>query len=207
MPAVRSRSPLPREGRVSTRLHRPRGTSSQETWYRNFSWLAEFGFAIKEHAELSVVYKGPGGRVALTQHPSNREIYMDLQSQRGRHELSIGDLLRLLGDPRWETYRSPIGHGMEAVRSALEAESALLREHGEAFLRGKAGVLLSGLNDARERWVHAWEVEQSLLYARPRAAEAFRRRDYDTVVELFAPLEDHLTPAESKKLQFAKRKL
>jgi hypothetical protein len=77
-------------------------------------------------------------------------------------------------------------------------------------IRQDAGALSQRVRERREQRMLRWR-EESLAdrhrYAAAQAADAFRRKDYHRVVELLQPLEARLTPAERKKMQFARDRL
>ena len=77
---------------------------------------------------------------------------------------------------------------------------------------GSAPELVDRLEASRELLTAEWrekerekEREREHRRAAARAAEAFRDEDFALVIELLAPWDEHLSPAERKKLEYARK--
>jgi hypothetical protein len=87
---------------------------------------------------------------------------------------------------------------------ALAERANALKEYGGSALVGDASLferlLQARSGRVRERW-----AEQRLADATRKAAAAFRKKDWPEVVTLLAPLSANLSPAQQKKLDYARK--
>ena len=103
------------------------------------------------------------------------------------------------------SYRRPAVREPDAVGRALQETSEIFRKYGEGAAKGEADVLLRLAEIGRAR-VTALAMKYKILDARPRAEEAFRRGDYRTVIDAYSSIESVLSPAEKKKLAYARKR-
>ena len=101
----------------------------------------------------------------------------------------------------------------EEIRKESERLAALLTKYCEPLLRGDFS-LWSKLEACGDKVANKWMEEHTkrlsenkVRNARARAEEAFRKKHYREAVTAYESIEEHLSPAETKKVEFAKRKL
>jgi hypothetical protein len=92
----------------------------------------------------------------------------------------------------------------------IRVHARALREAADDVLQGDFGVFddARAIIDAQMIHQRLTEQEESRKYhqqiAVARAAEAFRAKDFNRVIELLSPHADYLTPAERAKLDYAR---
>lgn len=92
----------------------------------------------------------------------------------------------------------------ERVEQLVSQLAQLVRTHAVSALRGDPTYYAS-LRQARTNWFENYMIDSRLERARADVARAWQGKNYAEVVRLFEPLGDELTPAESKKLEYARR--
>ena len=77
------------------------------------------------------------------------------------------------------------------------------RYAGKALLADESTFSL--LSKLRDDWKEAFAKEVLVSQLRPKANDAFRRKNYDEVIRFYESIRSELTPAEEKKLAYAKK--
>jgi hypothetical protein len=117
---------------------------------------------------------------------------------------SIVSLIRTKDSERADSYRVWTAVTPEVVRDGLTLLAKDLKEYGERALKGddEFYALLE-----RRRRISAAEYAAEVKYSvrLPQANEAFRLHDYKKAAELYEGIRESLSPAELKKLEYAKR--
>jgi len=88
---------------------------------------------------------------------------------------------------------------------ALAERAQALKEYGRSALVGDAAIFES-LATARSKRLREHWAAQRLADAARKAADAFRRKNWAEVVSLLAPLGAKLSPAQRKKLDYARKR-
>lgn len=187
----------------------------------------ELGFAVIARRVFDPVAAAYGLR--LNHHTRNRVSYgtREVSLELVYDELRSREVAVLLGQPL--TPEPPLALSdvlsyaaapPECVRSAELLQTSNMRlvesrlAEWRAYLEQYAGSLLSGDDSAfaeayRRRSDRASRYMFELLDRKKiaEADQAWRRRDYGKVVQILSPLSDHLSPAQSKKLEMARRRM
>jgi hypothetical protein len=87
---------------------------------------------------------------------------------------------------------------------ALAERAQILKEYGVSALTGDASVF-EGLSRERTERVQEYWAKQRAADAVGKADDEFRRKNWAEVVRLLAPVGASLSPAERKKLDYARR--
>jgi hypothetical protein len=87
---------------------------------------------------------------------------------------------------------------------ALAERAQILKEYGASALTGDASVF-EGLSRERTERVQEYWAKQRAADAVGKADDEFRRKNWAEVVRLLAPVGASLSPAERKKLDYARR--
>ena len=178
----------------------------------------EFDFLVKEYSfscvkreetyvryESSVVFVNVYlGRSSfeLNVEIGERVIGKDLPESR----FTIGEILYLANPQVAENYHSYQVTTSQSVKTfvgelarivKLHAIPALLGDH--EFFQRVAEIQLQRSNDL----LRTWELNR----VRREVETAWREKDFKRVIEIYDPVKDQLTPAEEKKLQYAKKKI
>ena len=92
------------------------------------------------------------------------------------------------------------------IQRIVQGMGSFFAEHSNDILDPRPDVLQRLVAGRIERQA-GWEVEAreaDIRRASVKAAEAFRGKDYKTVVDILLPYETWLTPAQAKKLAYAR---
>lgn len=92
----------------------------------------------------------------------------------------------------------------ERVEQLVPQLAQLVRTYALRALRGESAYYAS-LSQARTDWFKKYMADSQLERARAEVARAWQRKNYAEVARLFEPLSSELTPAEYKKLEYARR--
>ena len=120
-------------------------------------------------------------------------------------EYDLGELVHLRGPWEYNHYRGWSGSIDLAIDHGLSYLADELRRCGAEALRGDLGVF-DQLAAQRERNVEAFGRYMNAMQSRSGAEEAWSRRDYAGVVRFYDNMQQDLSPAERKKLEYSRKK-
>jgi hypothetical protein len=118
---------------------------------------------------------------------------------------SLGEILKCFGGPA-EKYSCIQVTTPESLSNFLVIFSDFIKKYAIDLLKGDNSAFQQ-LKEARNKECHEYAIEQRLAQMRCILKEAWHTKNYVKVVELLTPLEQHITQAEHKKLEYAKEKL
>jgi hypothetical protein len=161
--------------------------SRQAVRYENESVFLNINFDGQRSFELGVEI----GKISL------------IESER---PFSLGEILRLCGPEH-----SALIDGLmirEAIHlpEALRHLAELTSNHAAEFLRG-GDLPFAKLASQRQTEGDLYALEKTIHTARARSEVAWKKRDHRGVVSALAPIEQHLSPAERKRLEYSRHHL
>lgn len=185
-----------------------------------FSFLvAEFQFRVVETAVTRVRYESGGVFVNVYHGRSSYELGCEIgllprkePAAQDRSENKAEDAFSI-----WEIARMQSASGATersfyqaststAVAELLPRLAELVRQHGRQALVGDP-LFFRDLARAHTAWFEAYQQEGKLTQIRQDVATAWAAKDFRQVVELLDPVADELTPAEVRKLEYARARL
>ena len=95
---------------------------------------------------------------------------------------------------------------IDAIDSSAERLSFLLQKHCKEFLKGSELEFMR-LSKYRDSQCTAYEERVYLEQKRKEAELAWKNKNFQSVVDAYLSIENHLSPAEVKKLSYSKTKL
>jgi hypothetical protein len=122
------------------------------------------------------------------------------------NSFTIGDILYFVNPQIAEDYRPYQVTNTESVRKFVNELAHLVKDYATPALQGDHAFLqrVSEIQLQRsDNLVRGWELNR----VRKDVEIAWRDKDFKRVIQLFEPFEKYLTPAEVKKLEFAKKKI
>lgn len=117
---------------------------------------------------------------------------------------TIWEIARLEGAPGIDERTFLQASTAERVERLVPQLAELVRTYAPRALRGDAAYYAS-LSQARTSWFENYMTDSRLKRARADVARAWQSKNYAEVVRLLEPLSDELTPAEYKKLEYARK--
>lgn len=103
---------------------------------------------------------------------------------------------------RYRTFAATTQQGLTKGLSQLEE---LARRYGQRAFVGDPATFIT-LDKLGKAWAEGYALEVLEGQLRPKAEEAFRRRDYRKAAELFERFRPRLSPADLVKLNIAKKR-
>jgi hypothetical protein len=165
-----------------------------------FLFLEEMGFAEVEAKPTLVRYQKGHVEVDVFHGRQSCEVGAGVTVLGVRY--AMAEIIRTADRAAAKTYRQAVATTPEGVANGLEELSSLMRRYGVDALNGNR-QFLSVLAKQREHWSEDYALDVLADQLRPRAEEAFRRRDYVMAAELYARIKERLTRAEVTKLEIA----
>jgi len=174
-----------------------------------FSFLVDrYGFEMKTPAPTLVEFGSPAVLLRVYHGRQSYEINVELNLQtewkQGVAPFTISDVLRVGG----ASHELPNGviqaSTRTAVRSGVQRLSDLLRKYGLDAIAGNP-FAYRRLATERSRAAVAEAEALRLRDLRRKAETAWRNRDFRTVEQAYSQMEEALTPAEKKKLEYVRR--
>lgn len=165
-----------------------------------FAFLEKFGFSEVESLPTIVRYKNSDIEVDVYHGRQSYEIGAEVAFSGERY--SISEIIQASDPGLFKQFRYAMTTTPEGVAKALEELSVLMRRFGSAALKGDTGFITT-LAKQREQWSEDYALEVLAEQLRPKASEAFRRKDYSTAADLYSRIRKCLSTAELNKLNFA----
>lgn len=119
---------------------------------------------------------------------------------------SLTEILRLRGVAKGESIDGLMVSDVTRLPDALKRLARLTSQHAADFLTG-SDFSFAQVEKLRQREGDAYALEGSLRVARARSEAAWEKRDYQEVVKSLEPVEQNLSPAEKKRLDYSRRRL
>ncbi len=173
---------------------------------RAFSFLENMGFQVSRQANNEVIYEAPRTRVVITWDPYSGELdaYIGLQSEKENSQqlVSLADVLAMQGiDKGKMPFQVANEDGLFPFLNTLAEE---LRAHAQLALVGDLRFFRR-LKKFRTAQANLYMRDMHLKAIRNKANEAWRRKDLQEVVKLYAAIRIDLTESEKKKLAYARQ--
>lgn len=156
----------------------------------------------------SVAYHGPPGWLTVIHDRLSYELdiaFAPSSSAEDGRPFGMADLIRVV-DPAADRYRCFAATTASGIRTGIERLAHDLGAYGERALAGDP-TYLAELETCRRAAIDQFARDRSSARNDVEAAEAVRREDWKTVVALYEPVEDGLNRVESKRLEFARKRL
>ncbi|MGH8647514.1 MAG: hypothetical protein ACREX4_24865 [Gammaproteobacteria bacterium] len=193
----------------------------EEAVLDSFSFLrSEFGFRVVESEVTRVRYESEDAFVNVYHGRSSYEIGCEiglLQQKRKEDPNALGEDAPETAFSIWEIARMGSAPGVtdrtfyQASTSHVIAElvprlADLVKNFGRRALSGDR-VLYKALEHAHSAWFEEYQKETMLMQIRRQVVDAWQARDFHRVVQLLEPVMQDLTPAEVRKLEYARSRL
>lgn len=158
-----------------------------------------------------VRWRGPAWRVRATYGEVEFEVNarISVGSEADQPDFALWEWLEALGEHSGDVKDCVWAMQPERMKRVVNALGSALRAHHTEILNA-SGDLVGRVRDLREHRMAAWADEQrdrERRRASARAADAFREHKYGLVVDLLERFVDRLSPAEMKKLEYARERL
>lgn len=167
-----------------------------------FEFLSSLGFSEVEALPTLMRYEKSGVSVDVYHGRQSYEVGAGITAYGVRY--TIPQIIRHSDSELAEKYRRKSVTTSEEVAVAVEELSLLTKRYCRLALEGDRS-LFSALENERKISTKEYELDVLARQTRPKALEAFRKKDYSKAVELYSRIEKRLTPAEIKKLSIAKK--
>ncbi len=165
-----------------------------------FVFLEQLGFSIVESLPTLVRYKKGDIEVDVYHGRQSYEIGAGITISGNRY--SISEIIRLNAPDIAKNFRYAMATTAEGVATALETLSMLMKRFGGAALKGDP-EFIAALEQQRQQWSEDYALEVLAEQLRPKANEAFHRKDYSMAADLYSRILKCLSAVERKKLDFA----
>lgn len=119
---------------------------------------------------------------------------------------SLAEILRLRGIQDTAAAYALMASDETRVQTTLARLAGLTADHAADFLMG-SDFSFAQVEKLRNKESAEFELASQLRHARSAVETAWSVRDYATVVKVLTPLENHLSPAEEKRLDYSRKQL
>lgn len=200
-----SHTPGGHEGREELRF-------PQEVQFAFQYLVDDFGFRVVRTSPTFVRYESPQAFVNISHGEQSFEFGFETGQVLNGREVDerpfyLGDFLEMAGVPdpdkaRFD-YAAVTPHG---VKQLLPEFARMVRRFAEHAFEGNPEIFAI-LRQVRASWSDRSDRLQHLKLLRRNVAEAWHARNYSKVAALLETMQDDLSPAEAKKLDYCRRKL
>lgn len=113
-----------------------------------------------------------------------------------------------LNDPKKASeYRPYATRTKEGVEEGVQQLALLFKQYLLPMLPEINPQVYRTLQKQRQEWGHQLELEVRSHHVRPEAEAASKQKNYEKVVQLYESIKEALSPAELKKLAYAKKQV
>jgi hypothetical protein len=157
----------------------------------------------------SVAYHGPPGWLTVIHDRLSYELDVALApsgAAEADRPYGMADLVRAVDPPAAEQYRCFAATTPSGIRTGVDRLAQELRVYGEPGLAGDPRFL-EQVELSRQRAINEFAGDRSRARDAAAAADAVRRGDWQAVVALYEPVEEHLDRVEAKRLEVARKRL
>jgi len=173
-----------------------------------FHFLLDRGFRLRNSEVTIVRYASERVFVNVSHGRSSYEIGIEIGLMSlelgDAHGYSMSELIRLNNHEEAERFRNFMATTPGEVKVGVERLAEQLLKYGDRALRGDE-TFFDELERHRQEWASNFANDVAYRQVSPKAAEAFRQQEYRKAAELYESVRGELTPAELKKLEYAKR--
>lgn len=174
-----------------------------------FAFLTtDYGFFIVTTDVTFVRYESTHVFVNVYHGRSSYELGVEVGSLDEHFEpaFQLIELVLLHGEAALQRFRVYQTNNADLVRRGLMLLAESLRENGKDALRGDP-LIYDTLRKERKRAEQRFALDLHVRQTRPRAEAAWKARDFATAAYFYGQIEEDLSPAEIKKLHYARKKL
>jgi hypothetical protein len=169
-----------------------------------FGFLETFGFRCARSEATLVRFESPKLAVSIFHGRQSYEISLEIENAQGSETHSFSEILRFVHNERAEQYRDYATHTVEGVAEGVRQLAELFQKCVNAGILGDS-ELFSRLKLQREEWARNYALETQLEQVRKKSESAWAEKNFEKVVQVLAPLQEHLNPSDLKKLEYAKK--
>jgi hypothetical protein len=167
-----------------------------------FAFLVELGFSEVEAGPTLVRFRRGVLEVDLYHERQSYEIDAGITYLGERYAME--HIIRAVDAEASERYHIWQSSTREGVATGLAELSSLMKRHCCPALRGDEQFFLTVKQQREVSWA-AYLDKMDAAQVRPKADDAFHRKDYAAAADLFARIRNQLSPAELKKLEYAEK--
>lgn len=196
---------------------------------REFTFLGELGYRLVEVRGPILTWQSEQAEFTLWMNPQpNAELYnadialrptwtSDYEPCERRFDASLDDIAEwMYSDLTYESLRHyvrlsfPLNHTRPdyepMLRDTIARLARILRTEFIPVLVNRDGTL-DRLARSLARWHESKWIEEQRDVIRPRAQAAFKAGDWQTVIDLYTPMLEHVNRSERMKVDYARRRL
>ena len=174
-----------------------------ESVKKAFKFICDLGFSEVETSSTLVRYQKNDVEVDIYHGRQSYEIGAGVTAFGVRY--TVSEIIRH-ADPEFaKKYRYASTSTSEGVAVAVKELSLTMERYCCLALEGDER-LFSALESERKLWTEDYALDVLVGQLRPKADDAFRKKDYSKAAELYSRIREKLTPAEIKKLNIAEER-
>ena len=172
-----------------------------------FGYMEDYGYQCIQEEISRVRYVSKDVFISiLHEHPSC-EIYLDFNLLKDEHEEGYGVsyLIKLSDIDAAEKYRNHIALTPETIVEGVNRLSSIFKKYSKRLLSGDL-TIFTDLRQLADQQIGKSRVQTLVNQIRPKAEEAFHKRQFAKVIELYSQIDESaLTKAEKMKVEFARK--
>lgn len=174
-----------------------------------FSFLLDCGFSLSGDSLEKVCFQSSESMVCIVWDERSGELEVYLRSLRGAPDekpYSLRDILALESRSLSEAREPFQVSDQERLRPFIRQLAEDVSKYASKALMGDR-LYYKRLSEYRSRQARSFMDNMRLRQTRARADEAWRRRNYEQVIEQYESMREHLSGAELKRLEIAKERM
>ena len=175
----------------------------------SFKFLVEdFGFSCVTHDVTYVRYESRDIFVNVYHGRASFELNVEIGEQVSRefpeNPFTLGEILNSLNPQEAENYQPYQVRTAESVKKFVAEMARLVKEYAPPALMGNHDFFQQISETRQQRsdeLLRSWDLNR----ARRDVEKSWQKKDFKHIVEVYEPVKEYLTPAETKKLEYAKK--
>jgi hypothetical protein len=183
-----------------------------EAVLNSFRFLVEdFGFLVVRQEATYLRFESDAVFVNVYHGRASYEVGVEIGELQKANKLSersftLGEIIAMTNFEMGSNFRFYQATRPELIQNCVAETAGLVKGYSRAALIGDRNFF-EGLSNIRSRISREYLKGMEMGRVRQDAEAAWREKNYEELVELYESVKGDLTPAEVKKLEYAKRKL
>jgi hypothetical protein len=171
-----------------------------------FGFLEGLGFRCVSTEATLVRFESPTLAINISHGRQSYEISLEIDQGRESETYSFSEILRLVQVEQAERYRDYATHTVAGVTEGVSQLAELFRKCVVVGILNDSELFFR-LKFQRSEWAKNYALETQVEQARRKSESAWAEKDFARVVQVLAPVQEHLGSSELKKLEYAKKQM
>jgi len=173
---------------------------------REFAFLDSHKFRCVRAEMTFVRFESPPCAINIYHGRRSYEIGLEVEFSQSNDTYSFSEIMRLGKCNQDEQYRRFTANSVNGIATGVHELADRFRKCVDIDILYDERSYFR-LKELRKEWIENYALKVELLQARKKSNEAWKKTDFYQFVEVLTPLQEHLSQVESRKFEYARKKI